>query len=331
MGITSHNSKISTVLLKDSAVTTVKIADLAVTGVKIAVGAVTGGKIQSSAVTETKIDDLAVTNGKLAGSIALSKLTDFPEANATSDQTGAEIKTAYEAETDAFTDTKNTKLSGIATSAEVNPTLISQAEAEAGTDTNERVITAVRIKQAIDALASGGAITGEVRMWGGTEVTVPSGWAICDGTSLDTTVEADLFAVIGYLYGGSGANFNVPDFQTDNRFPRGATNDAGRGTEGGESTHALSIAELASHTHTQNSHTHTQDAHDHGMTVNDSGTLGVYQPMGTSTTTPFTGTLPTDSTTATNQSATPTNQSTGSGTAHENKPPFLDIHFMIKK
>ena len=39
------------------------------------------------------------------------------EASATADQTGAEIKTAYEAEANAYTDTKDTKLSGIATSA----------------------------------------------------------------------------------------------------------------------------------------------------------------------------------------------------------------------
>ena len=35
---------------------------------------------------------------------------------------GAEIKTAYEAEANAFTDTKNTKLSGIETSATVDQT-----------------------------------------------------------------------------------------------------------------------------------------------------------------------------------------------------------------
>ena len=36
---------------------------------------------------------------------------------------------------------------------EVNPPLISQAEAEAGTDENERVVSALRMKQAIDALS----------------------------------------------------------------------------------------------------------------------------------------------------------------------------------
>ena len=41
------------------------------------------------------------------------------EVGATADQTGAEIKTAYEAEVNAYTDTKNTKLNGIETLADV--------------------------------------------------------------------------------------------------------------------------------------------------------------------------------------------------------------------
>ena len=41
------------------------------------------------------------------------------EDGSTADQTGAQIKTAYEAEANAFTDTKNTKLSGIEASADV--------------------------------------------------------------------------------------------------------------------------------------------------------------------------------------------------------------------
>ena len=41
------------------------------------------------------------------------------EDSATADQTGAEIKTAYQAEANAYTDTKNTKLAGIADGADV--------------------------------------------------------------------------------------------------------------------------------------------------------------------------------------------------------------------
>jgi hypothetical protein len=42
--------------------------------------------------------------------------------------------------------------------------------------------------------------------------TIGSKWLLCDGSSYDTSVYADLFAEIGYTYGGSGSNFNVPDY-----------------------------------------------------------------------------------------------------------------------
>lgn len=41
----------------------------------------------------------------------------------------------------------------------------------------------------------------------------PSGYLLCDGTSYNTTIYAALFSAIGYAYGGSGANFNVPDYR----------------------------------------------------------------------------------------------------------------------
>ena len=63
-------------------------------------------------------------------------------------------------------------------------------------------------------------ITGEVIMFGGTEASVPVGWVLCDGQGLSTTTFADLFAVIGYEYGGSGGTFKVPDYQSNNKFPK---------------------------------------------------------------------------------------------------------------
>ena len=42
--------------------------------------------------------------------------------------------------------------------------------------------------------------------------TAPAGWLACDGQSLSTTTYAALFQAIGYSWGGSGANFNVPNF-----------------------------------------------------------------------------------------------------------------------
>ena len=71
-------------------------------------------------------DTGTVTDAMLSGGTALTsaektKLSNI-ETAATSDQTGAEIKAAYEAEsnTNAYTDAEQTKLAGIATGAEVN-------------------------------------------------------------------------------------------------------------------------------------------------------------------------------------------------------------------
>jgi microcystin-dependent protein len=48
--------------------------------------------------------------------------------------------------------------------------------------------------------------------------SAPAGWLMCDGKSLPVSSYPDLFASIGYSYGGSGANFNLPDFR--GRFAR---------------------------------------------------------------------------------------------------------------
>lgn len=46
------------------------------------------------------------------------------------------------------------------------------------------------------------------------ELTLESwGWMVCDGRSLKTQEYPELFAALGSLYGGSGASFNIPDFQ----------------------------------------------------------------------------------------------------------------------
>lgn len=82
-------------------------------------GDVTG---QVSDISNFDTDDLTEGTANLFFTSAeQTKLANI-EANATTDQTDAEIKTAYEnnANTNAFTDTEQTKLSGIAAGAEVN-------------------------------------------------------------------------------------------------------------------------------------------------------------------------------------------------------------------
>ena len=119
----------------------------------------------------------------------------------------------------------------------------------------------------------------------------PLGYLLCDGTSYATADYPDLFAIIGYTFGGAGASFNVPDMR--GRFPLGLAAAGTGSTLGGtggaiDHTHsvpALSVPSLSvsvttsgsgsaasngAHTHTGPSHLHTGPVHDHGA-----GTYGV--------------------------------------------------------
>jgi microcystin-dependent protein len=64
------------------------------------------------------------------------------------------------------------------------------------------------------AVVQNGAIlspAGSVIMFAGS--SAPGGWLLCDGSSNPTANYPALYAAIGYTYGGSGANFNLPDMR----------------------------------------------------------------------------------------------------------------------
>jgi microcystin-dependent protein len=65
-------------------------------------------------------------------------------------------------------------------------------------------------------------IIGEIRLWPSNVLTQQGSgnWIICDGRSLDKNDYPELFLVIGYNFGGSGDDFNIPDLR--GRFPVGA-------------------------------------------------------------------------------------------------------------
>jgi len=184
--------------------------------------------------------------------------------------------------------------------------------------------------------AGSGHLVGEVKIW--PTSTAPSGWQECDGTLLDRTAEANLFAVIGTIYGNTtGSNFRVPDLR--GRAPIGEGQGSGlsnrtlAATHGVE-THPLVTAELASHTHIQNAHNHdiTDPGHTHDVKgeFNVLGTFNVtLEGDGTGRT--ASAAAISNTTGVTVDSKTPTEQSVGSGTAHENMSPSLVMNYIIKK
>lgn len=163
-------------------------------------------------------------------------------------------------------------------------------------------------------------ITGEIRMW--SAPTAPTGWALCDGGTLSRTTNASLFALIGTTYGaGDGSTtFNVPNLSGRVPVGRNASDSSfdALGKTGGAKQHALTEAEMPSHTHVQNAHSHGIQGNG-ALTDGAVGTL--YQlPNGS-----FYGFRA-----AGTNAATATNQNTGGGQAHNNLQPYLVVHHIIK-
>jgi microcystin-dependent protein len=157
------------------------------------------------------------------------------------------------------------------------------------------------------------ANTGDIRV--GMWTSAPAGWHLCDGASATTSGNAALFAVIGYAFGGSGANFNLPDFR--GRLPIGV----GQGTNlsaytlgqsSGTETVVLTVPQMPAHSHPVQA-----DAAAGGVTSPFINLIASAANMYRATGTPVT----------LNASAV---QATGSGTGHENRMPSVAFTFLIK-
>ena len=83
--------------------------------------------------------------------------------------------------------------------------------------------------------------------------SAPAGYFACDGASKSTTAYPRLFAAIGYLWGGSGANFLLPDLRTYVTAGQGGAfpviSGTAVGSKGGALSHVISITEMPSHNH----------------------------------------------------------------------------------
>ena len=93
---------------------------------------------------------------------------------------------------------------------------------------------------------------GEIRMFGGN--FAPHGWAFCDGSLVDISLNYELFSLLGTTYGGDGqATFALPDLR--GRAPVHLGQGAGLsnyviGATGGSETVTLTVDQIPPHTHT---------------------------------------------------------------------------------
>lgn len=131
---------------------------------------------------------------------------------------------------------------------------------------------------------------GTMHLYAGS--TAPTGFLLCQGQTVSRNTYPTLFSAISTNYGaGDGSTtFGIPDMQ--GRVAAGK-NTSGTfltlNNKGGAETHTLSVAEMATHTHTQNSHNHTQNSHNHtqdphshsmpGNTVHYNGGYGTNNPI----------------------------------------------------
>lgn len=141
----------------------------------------------------------------------------------------------------------------------VQPTVGGDASTWGTTINNDLAL----IDAQVFANEQGVAPVGTIVMFGGA--AAPPNWLLCNGASLSTATYAALFAAIGYAFGGSGANFSLPNLQQ--RFPLGAEATNPLGSLGGSYSYTITLANLPSHAHpiADAGHTHpaSQPAHNH--------------------------------------------------------------------
>lgn len=149
-------------------------------------------------------------------------------------------------------------------------------------------------------------LTGFIQMFAGS--SAPTGWLICDGSAISRTTYADLYNVIGTIYGtGDGSTtFNIPDLR--GRIGVGESSDTEfntLGKTGGSKTHILTIDEMPSHTHAAINYT-----------------MGYTGGSQTGYNTLINGVATSDTGNAV--------KSTGGGQAHNNLQPYITINYIIK-
>jgi len=163
------------------------------------------------------------------------------------------------------------------------------------------------------------AYLGEIRIFAGS--FAPDGWAFCDGQMLSVHEHSDLFGVIGNTYGGDGGNsFALPDLRGRAALCQGTgagLTERKLGESGGEAAVRLSEDQLPAHTH--------QARATISPAKNSSPAEGVWaRSTGTDKIFPY---LKTDTPDA--HLHTAALESTGENQPHNNRQPYLGLHFII--
>lgn len=185
--------------------------------------------------------------------------------------------------------------------------------------------------------ASSGFKPGDIKMQG--HPNVGAGFLACDGTLVDKTTWAALYAAIGDTWniGGEGATvFRLPN--AINKFPVGGGSSYAVGGYGGAATQTLTEANLAPHSHeiTDPGHAHnfTADPHTHladlptGPAGAGNGPVAPGDDSGTSDVTVALSTV--TGVVDPNVTGIAGTEDAGSGAPFNLIPPFFGVYYAIK-
>lgn len=154
-------------------------------------------------------------------------------------------------------------------------------------------------------------------MWSGASTSIPTGWVLCNGTN------------------------NTPDLR--DRFIVGAGSSYSVGATGGEASHTLTVDEMPSHSHNatlslSGLSTSSAGAHTHNVTVttphsSGGGYKSVQGGSNWADTYNISGAAASAGghTHTISGSGSVTVDSNGSGSVHENRPPYYALCFIMKQ
>ena len=173
--------------------------------------------------------------------------------------------------------------------------------------------------------------------------TAPTGYLLCDGSAVNRTTYAALFAITSTTYGvGNGSTtFNLPDLR--GRVPVGVDGAAARldasdalGNSGGAQKHTLVTGEMPVHQHDPGSFATSSDgAHTHTFSGNQITTNTATGGSNAITTLVNNAGGNNDATTTSNGAHTHsvtsgTSGGAGSGNPHNNMQPYQITQYIIK-
>jgi microcystin-dependent protein len=147
-----------------------------------------------------------------------------------------------------------------------------------------------------------GMPSGGIIMWSGSIASIPSGWFLCNGSN------------------------GTPDLR--NRFIVGAGSSYGVGVTGGADSVTLATSQIPSHSHSFSGTTNTTGAHQHNV-PHEGGSATAGPNLAGSSQTPNFNTL-TDVQGNHAHTFSGTTSSVGSNGAHENRPPYYALAYIMK-